>query len=335
MSSLSGLPIGCKVSLRCAVAADMMLLSMHCRTCGYALWNLSEPRCPECGTAFDLRHYRFVPGTVGFACPHCGHLHGGMGPQHLPALTEQAVCGGCGRTMEVARMRVVLMADDPALAQAEADVLPWEHRKRLGFWRAWWRTWGLSLGHTAVIGRQINPEGSFWEAYWFAAFSIALTAVPCAVAMALLMLVGKISQSGSQTAPTFHLGQFTEIGTVVLTMTFAAMVVPLAMCLYTALPAHLLLILTGPHRAGLSLTARSVLYSAGPMAFLPVAAMMCCCCLPLGLVLPLWPMIGGMFILQHAQQVAMGRAILACIWFPLLALFLGGTAAIIAAIIQA
>lgn len=26
---------------------------MHCRSCGYILIGLSEPRCPECGRAFD------------------------------------------------------------------------------------------------------------------------------------------------------------------------------------------------------------------------------------------------------------------------------------------
>ena len=34
-----------------------------CRRCGYDLWNLSEPRCPECGA--------LVSGDVD-TCPECG-----------------------------------------------------------------------------------------------------------------------------------------------------------------------------------------------------------------------------------------------------------------------
>src|SRR5690606_13268834 len=70
--------------------------TMHCRECDYALWNLTEARCPECGSPFDVGDYVFERGTVAFACPLCGHEHDGMGPLYQPWLGRDSTCRGCG-----------------------------------------------------------------------------------------------------------------------------------------------------------------------------------------------------------------------------------------------
>lgn len=38
----------------------------HCENCGYNLWGLPEPRCPECGQPFT----RLEAGPA-WTCPHC------------------------------------------------------------------------------------------------------------------------------------------------------------------------------------------------------------------------------------------------------------------------
>ena len=36
---------------------------MRCKACHYSLLNLTEPRCPECGRAFDpLKPYTYLSG---------------------------------------------------------------------------------------------------------------------------------------------------------------------------------------------------------------------------------------------------------------------------------
>ena len=39
----------------------------HCENCGYNLWGLPEPRCPECGQPFT----RIAAGPP-WTCPKCG-----------------------------------------------------------------------------------------------------------------------------------------------------------------------------------------------------------------------------------------------------------------------
>jgi len=45
----------------------------RCRTCGYDLRGLSEPRCPECGSPF-----REERDAAPWTCPNCGEAHEGQ-----------------------------------------------------------------------------------------------------------------------------------------------------------------------------------------------------------------------------------------------------------------
>jgi len=54
----------------------------HCANCGYNLWGLPEPRCPECGRPFT----RLDAGPP-WVCPQCGEECGGQFGQ----------CWNCGR----------------------------------------------------------------------------------------------------------------------------------------------------------------------------------------------------------------------------------------------
>jgi len=75
---------------------------MQCRQCQYPLWNLREPRCPECGTAFDVMSYWFEPGTVVFKCPLCAHPHQGRDMRGMPF--DAGRCEGCGQMIVVEQM---------------------------------------------------------------------------------------------------------------------------------------------------------------------------------------------------------------------------------------
>ncbi|MCX5661498.1 MAG: hypothetical protein NTW19_17605 [Planctomycetota bacterium] len=106
---------------------------MRCRTCDYCLWNLASARCPECGTDFDWRTYRFRPDTVALACPHCGH-------RHDMTATDPITCESCGKVVPAIHMQVVPLTTDPRQAEALPN-LPVPPFKKWS--AAWWMLLGL------------------------------------------------------------------------------------------------------------------------------------------------------------------------------------------------
>ncbi len=77
---------------------------MRCRKCNYPLWNLSGPRCPECGERFDILSYWFEPGSVWFKCPFCSHKHAGRDSRGMPF--DAGRCEQCGQMLVVEQMLV-------------------------------------------------------------------------------------------------------------------------------------------------------------------------------------------------------------------------------------
>jgi Zn ribbon nucleic-acid-binding protein len=88
---------------------------MKCRKCDYPLWNLTEPRCPECGDRFDVLSYWFEPGSVVFKCPYCGHRHVGRDARGLPF--DAGRCEGCRQMLVVEQMPA-----EPANGSYEMEV---------------------------------------------------------------------------------------------------------------------------------------------------------------------------------------------------------------------
>jgi hypothetical protein len=54
----------------------------HCQNCGYNLWGLPEPRCPECGKPFTR-----LDAGPSWVCPQCGEECEG----------QFAQCWNCGQ----------------------------------------------------------------------------------------------------------------------------------------------------------------------------------------------------------------------------------------------
>jgi hypothetical protein len=75
---------------------------MRCVTCGYALWNLNQPRCPECGRSFAVTDWDFAPGSVSFACAGCGaslyESSFGM---------DEVMCSNCDSAVDWSCVRVI------------------------------------------------------------------------------------------------------------------------------------------------------------------------------------------------------------------------------------
>lgn len=75
---------------------------MRCPRCQYALWNLREPVCPECGRGFELGEWDFSGSDAGFACMACGATLPGATPKELPPK-----CPACGDAIDARAASVV------------------------------------------------------------------------------------------------------------------------------------------------------------------------------------------------------------------------------------
>lgn len=292
---------------------------MQCRTCGYALWNLTEPRCPECGSGFDLRHYRFKPGAVAFGCPFCGALHEGSGAAYLPSEQDTAVCQSCQQVMPVASMRVVLLSDDPDAASI--NLLPWQDRGRIGWFRAWLATCKMAMVAPMDLARRVQAGSSWAEAFWFAGITHAVGVLVHAVlalviggVIALVMLAaGDPDDAGMAAMVT---GVF--FGVIAVSGVLSMLLIPLALTGILGGAAHVFLRATGTTRHGFGATALAILYAQGPMVLQAIPI----CGLYINFAWQIWTLVVSIFTLKEVQQVSGARASFALLWLPILVMVL-------------
>ncbi len=285
---------------------------MQCRTCGYALLNLSEPRCPECGSGFDIRSYRFVPDTVAFACPYCDHLHGGSGESYLPATTEQATCLGCGQAMTVSAMRVVPLAND--VKAYSTDRVPWEDHQQLGRWRAFWRTWGLAMVMPHKLGPMVGgPGGSFVAALGFAMIVNGVAFAIFSLSWIVLFAVFFVLFDSMGTGSGLGMSEILFASGCCGGVTLFGLLLPLLITAIHGGGAHLLLAITGRHDGDFNTTARSLLYAQSPALIVAMPF----CGVPYGWAAAyLWTCISAVFVLMAAHRIGPWRAIIASFWVP-------------------
>ncbi len=79
---------------------------MKCQSCGYALWNLREPRCPECGEGFDVTEWIYQPGSVRCGCVDCDYEFDARTISSLPG-----TCPACEHVITRNRIRVSPVGD--------------------------------------------------------------------------------------------------------------------------------------------------------------------------------------------------------------------------------
>lgn len=141
---------------------------MRCKVCDYRLWNLPSRACPECGTAFRPSDYEFTPNSVQFCCPHCNQPY--FGTDQKGHLVPRAFdCVQCGRHIDMDQM-VLRPGEGVREEQTQQDRNPWLERRKVGWWKGWIKTVGLSLGIPTRLMRA-TPHGRIGEAWLFAVVS--------------------------------------------------------------------------------------------------------------------------------------------------------------------
>jgi hypothetical protein len=195
---------------------------MQCLNCGYTLFNLPQPRCPECSTPFDVTRYSFLPGSVQFGCPVCEQLYEGNDPQGLP-FPREFECVQCHQPVAVQRMRVVPVSDEAEGRMNVGMGLPWEIPQGKSILQRWWQTCKLGMFHPADYFRQLRYVDDRRRAIGFTAMSALIgRALSALIDGGLAILLGSApSMFGSTNGGTLA----SQIGRLGLQVVFA---VPLA-----------------------------------------------------------------------------------------------------------
>ena len=274
---------------------------MRCKTCGYRLWHLTEPRCPECGTAFVPSEFEFVPGSVEFHCPHCQQRYFGTGPKgHLVPVAFE--CVSCHNRVHMDEM-VLLPAEGVEEVETKIERMPWLERKDRGPVKAWFATIGMALVTPMRLMRALPMASPGGQAWWFALLTtvvIACVAIVPVVALELIVMAAMGAPVGQMAGP---------FGIFFL----CAGVFQLGFMALWGLTMHGLLRLTGPTAGTIGRTYQALCYSTGANV---VSAVPC-----LGMYLGwVWWIVSAVLMVKEAQRVHGGRATLAVLTLPVLSI---------------
>src|SRR5438552_9514787 len=124
---------------------------MNCPQCGYSLFGLTEPRCPECGRRFEVTDFTFRPTAVHFLCPHCRQPYLGNDEHGLPR-PSSFQCVRCRRWITAGSMIVQPIRDD-ATGESLRFGNAWELREKLGRGRAFYQS----------VAQLVSDPGEFFR----------------------------------------------------------------------------------------------------------------------------------------------------------------------------
>jgi len=277
---------------------------MRCKSCGYALLNLPEKRCPECGQAFALTDFWFVREAVHFQCPHCTKRFRGNDEQGLPAVREFD-CPGCGQHVHVNDLHVIPLVDDPDAITTRPGC-PWERAEPDFF-----RTLGRAMVAPGRLFREVRFTGHRARAWSFA----LLVAWAAALGPFVLWCVLLAQQRSGWSLMAPMAGRL--IFVIVRTPVVATIVL---WCFAAA--AHGLVMLTG-RRHGYWATVKAVSYGSAPMVLgiIPYAG---------AAVGAVWSLVAITVGLRYMQERSTGVAVCAALAGVLASLVVGAGLLILA-----
>ena len=280
---------------------------MRCRGCDYELWNMKPGACPECGRKWQFNEFRFHPLAAQFLCPHCDHAYGGTDKQGHP--TPRAfICSGCSEPIDLDQMRA-LPAPNTDGSTAMDDVFPWSEIERLGKWRAFWRTVGLSMSNPTRVGRTLPESSSLRSAL---IFSLLCGTIAIASSAGPIVFISGMSSS--------QLSSGLEYVLIFLAIVFGV-IVGSAICgqilfLLWGSCAHGILRMSGGVHRPLRDSLSATLFCTGPFLISAIP----CCGFYISFVSVIWMGVSMIHAITSLQRVSGLRASIAVL-APLLSFF--------------
>lgn len=235
---------------------------MFCKVCNYALWNLKERTCPECGTGFAPSQFRFKPNAIRFLCPHCSQQY--FGTSRIGHLVPDAFsCVSCHQPITMDQM-VLVPAAGIDERHTRARVNPWTDRVGRPKLRDWLKTVALSLFVPGSLMLSTDLSTPRARTLSFAVLTAAIASatsiiMPFMVTAPVLVPLG-VNANGIEALAIYGLG-------VLITGLAMYVAVPLY-----AIIAHLIL-LGGKPQHGLRVTMHAAALSSGPNVLWGIPAM--------------------------------------------------------------
>ncbi|MBN1511686.1 MAG: YIP1 family protein [Phycisphaerae bacterium] len=275
---------------------------MHCVNCGYLLFNLTRPVCPECGTSFSAADYAFPPGSVEYLCPRCQTTVGTPDSACWSAREERRLCPGCAGELDATTVMV-----RPTRAGVEGLLLDSvnarAHAMSIGQW--WW-VCGKSMSTQLLFFRN-RARQSNKDAWWFALLTGFVVTNLCGLFWGIGLL-GLAAMRGD--LGVLMMAPLSLLAALMLSVVVGVGAPVLAGVLLAA-PAHLALMALAPRRCSLNETYRTACYALGPMVLSAVPVIGVFVALP-------WTLIAFARGLHAVHRVRIGVAVLAALWLPVL-----------------
>ncbi len=225
---------------------------MRCPVCDYRLWQLTTPRCPECGTPFKPSDFEFATGSVQFCCPDCKQAYYGTGPKgHLEPRAFN--CVTCGRPLDMDEM-ILLPTAGLDEEQTLPETVPWLEGKHSRF-RAWWNTVGMALVRPANLMKVLPVDSSVGRAIWFSTICHAIAFIGSFSFMMIMPIIMALTFAGGGTPRGF-------IGIMLCSPLLGILLIPVALLIWSCL-VHVVLLITGSNVKPLRRTIQAVAYSGG------------------------------------------------------------------------
>jgi len=281
---------------------------VRCRRCNYGLWNIRDRVCPECGDPFMPSEYEFTKNAVRFLCPHCRQDYYGQGAKgHLSP--RRFECVSCAATIDMDEM-VLMPTEGCDEDVTEPDLMPWRHRARIGYVKAWFMTVAKALFTPPVLMR-LDPGPSVGAAWAFFLITLVVYAVPGGLIFLPFILMG----SGFTPSQDSFIALGIFFGML--------LVAPILTLLAWASISHAILRLTGPTEHSIGGTYQCFCYAAAADVFKAVP----CFNVYFFWLGTIWWGVSATLMVSERQRVGGGRAALAVV-APLAVVFALGVAAI-------
>jgi len=275
---------------------------MRCISCDYELLHCVGRICPECGTDFALHEFIFEEQKVLFHCPHCDHGIVGAKPNGLPP-EQIEECESCGLAVGL-DMYIVRPISGVSAESAELQ-LP-IHQEEGNWFSRYFKTIGMVMIHPSRAINRVHVQKPLFDAWKFLLTTLIIMVFVGTIPMTLFVSIGMIGQVGSQ--PNLFAGSLFVLGGQAL-LYFAVYII---FAVVWGLTAHVMLQLTGGSTFTLRRTMQAILYSSGSI----IIGIVPCCG---GLASFVWWIVSATNMVKKGQRVHGGRASLAVVMPPLVA----------------